>query len=50
MRGVPHITLLKLIMPRLVHLPELRIVKLVLFQVGLSELSIRSSRVYKSTE
>ena len=49
MGGVRYKILIVLIMYRLVFLSELKFGS-VSFEVGLSQLSIRSSRVYKSTE
>ena len=50
MGGVRYIILIVLIMSRLVCLSELRFGKFVSFEVGLSELPVRPSRVYKSAE
>ena len=50
MGEVHYIILIVLIMSTLVGLSELRFGKFVSFEVGLSELSVWSSRVYKFTE
>ena len=50
MGGACYITLIVLIISRLVCLSGLRFEKPVSFEVGFSELSFRSSGVYKSIE